>query len=149
MRRTSLTQSSSAGADAAASLQQQQQRPQHQREPPRHHRQVTSEPYPLLSFEDAPPHMQINPHVVCAYRPLLSYRLCLRSLFRVHNEVRSLALSFVCVTHHVHRWLHADTHTRHPDPRSSILHPILMIQCVSRRRATYGRTSYRPSCSSA
>lgn len=40
----------------------------------------------LLDFKNSPPHLQFNKYVLTGYRPISTYRDCLRSLFYLHNE---------------------------------------------------------------
>ena len=46
--------------------------------------------YHTVSYDEAPFFMQLNPFVRCGYRPYFSYLLCVKSLFRLHNEVSSI-----------------------------------------------------------
>ena len=49
--------------------------------------QKTRTTYKIVSWDDAPEFMKINPYITQGYRPYFSYLLCLKSLFRLHNEV--------------------------------------------------------------
>lgn len=40
----------------------------------------------LLHWRDMPRHLQFNPYIFTGYRPLLSIRGCIHSLFYIHNE---------------------------------------------------------------
>lgn len=40
----------------------------------------------LLHWNDMPRHLQFNPYITNGYRPLLSARGCLNSIFYLHNE---------------------------------------------------------------
>lgn len=47
----------------------------------------TTRTYKIVSWDKAPEFMKINPFVIEGYRPYFSYFLCIKSLFRLHNEV--------------------------------------------------------------
>ena len=40
----------------------------------------------LRRWSEMPRHLQFNPHILTGYRPLMTIRQCLGSLFYVHNE---------------------------------------------------------------
>ncbi|XP_020291556.1 progestin and adipoQ receptor family member 4 [Pseudomyrmex gracilis] len=40
----------------------------------------------LRRWSDMPRHLQFNPHILTGYRPLMTIRQCLGSLFYIHNE---------------------------------------------------------------
>lgn len=40
----------------------------------------------LRRWSDMPQHLQFNPHIRSGYRPLMTVRQCLGSLFYIHNE---------------------------------------------------------------
>ncbi|KAG7190542.1 hypothetical protein KM043_006643 [Ampulex compressa] len=40
----------------------------------------------LRRWSDMPRHLQFNPHILTGYRPLMTVRQCLWSLFYIHNE---------------------------------------------------------------
>lgn len=44
----------------------------------------------LLDFKNSPPHLQFNKYVLKGYRPISTYRDCLRSLFYLHNELGNI-----------------------------------------------------------
>lgn len=46
-----------------------------------------TEEFVLCDFEEAPTFMKINPYILHGYRPRFSLRLCVSSIFRLHNEV--------------------------------------------------------------
>lgn len=41
----------------------------------------------LVGWDKAPEFMKINPFVTYGYRPCFSFILCIKSMFRLHNEV--------------------------------------------------------------
>ncbi|XP_067226155.1 progestin and adipoQ receptor family member 4 isoform X3 [Chanodichthys erythropterus] len=56
----------------------------------------------LLDFKNSPPHLQFNKYVLTGYRPISTYRDCLRSLFYLHNEFGNIythgALPIIYIT---------------------------------------------------
>ena len=41
----------------------------------------------LVNWDKAPEFMKINPFVTYGYRPYFSFILCIKSIFKLHNEV--------------------------------------------------------------
>ncbi|KYN17669.1 Progestin and adipoQ receptor family member 4, partial [Trachymyrmex cornetzi] len=54
----------------------------------------------LLRWSEMPRHLQFNPHILTGYRPLMTIRQCLGSLFYIHNETVNI------LTHELHPKIH-------------------------------------------
>ncbi|KAN0050530.1 hypothetical protein ACTA71_003659 [Dictyostelium dimigraforme] len=54
------------------------------------HEEKTHNNYQLTSYDKIPPYLQGNEFIVSGYRVNFSYKLCLKSIFRLHNETLNI-----------------------------------------------------------